>query len=404
MKLALFHPAFNTVGGAEILVAEQAKMYVRCGLDVRMVTFAHDAKTWDSRLGDLPVQVVKKRHWTDCFRSWSRLEKLMARGRRASEAFTDLDVVVAHNFPCSAMLGAFPMNARRVWQCNEPPRNLHLRAANPRMLERTTSHPEDPSLAIRDFRRALHRYDRNLRSNTALKTRHAFDLSACKHLDEIYAISEFSRDNARNIYGRCREEVIYPIVRFPNGGRNRHGLNRENLQILVHGRLDVYKNVDTVIQGFAHFHKRHPGARLHVVGEGPLRAHLERLAEDLVPGAVAFHGFLPESALREVYEACDVFSLLTLDEPFGMVFPEAAAKGLLLVGPDHGGPLEILDGGRLGWVCDPFDPLALADVFASILALSDAEVDTRREQADLACRSRFSEETLRPQLLSVLER
>lgn len=103
-----------------------------------------------------------------------------------------------------------------------------------------------------------------------------------------------------------------------------------------------------------------------------------------------------------VYERCDVFALLTLDEPFGMVYPEAAAKGLLLIGPDHGGPLEILDGGQLGTVVNPFAPEDLATAFAELWRLDDAEVERRRDRADQACRSRYGLATLTPQLEALL--
>jgi len=49
-------------------------------------------------------------------------------------------------------------------------------------------------------------------------------------------------------------------------------------------------------------------------------------------GCCRFHGFLPEAELRRVYEACQVMATLPLDEPFGMVLPEAAVRGLLLAG------------------------------------------------------------------------
>ncbi len=142
-----------------------------------------------------------------------------------------------------------------------------------------------------------------------------------------------------------------------------------------------------------------------MVGDGPFRDRLEALASvECRPGTVRFHGYLPAEDLQAVYEACDVFALLTLDEPFGMVYPEAAAKGLLLIGPDHGGPLEILDGGRLGWVVDAFSPTALAEALASVWSLDDAEVDRRREEVDRACRSRFGLQAVGPQLMALLEK
>ena len=141
------------------------------------------------------------------------------------------------------------------------------------------------------------------------------------------------------------------------------------------------------------------GSHLHVVGDGPARESLQALAAQLLPAAAfTFHGYLSDAQLRRVYDACDVFALLPLDEPFGMVFPEAAARGLLMIGPDHGGPLEILDNGRLGWCVDAFSPEALAQALSQVASLSDAEADRRRAQADHACRARFAEAVVGPQL------
>jgi len=120
------------------------------------------------------------------------------------------------------------------------------------------------------------------------------------------------------------------------------------------------------------------------------------------PDAVMFHGFLAPADLRRVYAVCDVFALLPTDEPFGMVFAEAAAQGLLLVGPDHGGPLEILDGRRLGWPCDAFAPTALAEVLAAIWSSDAATLDRRRAEADRACRARYAPDVVGPVLLDLL--
>jgi hypothetical protein len=46
------------------------------------------------------------------------LAKLRRRGLRAAKLLRDYDLVIAHNFPANAMLGAAPIRARKVWQCN----------------------------------------------------------------------------------------------------------------------------------------------------------------------------------------------------------------------------------------------------------------------------------------------
>ncbi len=405
MRLGIFHPAFETVGGAEILVATQTRHFQAMGAAPEVVTLGYDRARWEGRLGGVPVHLVQKRQWSDLFSFWNRADKLRQRGRRAAKILDTFDCIIAHNFPSSAMLGAAPIRARKLWQCNEPPRGIYLREANPILTARVeASSGRGVEAACERFAGRLVNHDRLMAQPTDEARRRTYDQEAIQGLDLIYAISEFSRDNARRIYGRCREEVIYPIVRFPEGGRNRAGLDRTVRRVLVHSRLEALKNIDTVIRGFARFQAESPvPCELHVVGDGPMRQRLESLAMSLCPaGAVRFYGYLPDAELREVYEACDVFALLTLDEPFGMVYPEAAAKGLLMVGPDHGGPLEILDGGKLGWVVDAFSPEALAEALLAVWRLDDSEVDRRREAADRACRSRYGLGAIGPQLMALL--
>ncbi len=405
MRMAVFHPAFKSVGGAEILAATQAGYYRDQGLAPDLVTLGYDPQRWSSRLAGIPIRVVEKRHWTDLFHGLGAAAKLRVRGLRAEKVLRDYDLVVAHNFPAHAMLGAASIKGKKIWQCNEPPRGIHLREANPVLTARLlATEGNGPEEATRQFQQTLAAHNRNMGRSSTARARRDFELKAVRHLDQIYAISEFSRDNARRIYGRCDEEVIYPIVRFPEGGIARRGLDRTVRRILVHSRLEVLKNIDTVIRGFGIFSKQSPvPCELHVVGEGPLKERLAALSGELCPGgSVIFHGYLPDRDLASVYERCDVFALLTLDEPFGMVFPEAAAKGLLMVGPDHGGPLEILDGGRLGWTTDPFSPEALCEVFQEIWSLDDQAVDHRRALADQACRSRFGLAALGPKLMKLV--
>jgi glycosyltransferase involved in cell wall biosynthesis len=401
MTVALLHPAFETVGGAEILVATQASLLRRANIDVCIATFSLDRDRWRERLQEVPIRLAPPAPWRD--RISGPLGRLRRAVPRAEACLAGIDTVLACNYPMNVLLGACSSRARRIWCCTEPSRYNHLAATNPRLHERVTSTACGVSEAERDYARRLAQDERVSRRPSRIELI-AFDVENTRKIDEIYAISEFSRNNVRRVYGRSDAGVIYPIVRFPPPRTHRSGLDRTGLKVLVHSRLEIPKNVDTVIHGFARFVARHPGSQLHVVGEGTQRANLGRLARELgIAASVRFHGYLSDRELDAVYEACDVFALLTLDEPFGMVFPEAAARGLLLVGPDHGGPFEIMDGGRLGWSCDPFSPEAFADRLLEVRGLADADVDRRRGMTDRACRDRYSEAVLGPQLLRIID-
>jgi len=406
MKLALFHPDFTKIGGAEILAVTQARYLRSQGIEAGIVTFAAPASGTAPWLEGVPVEVAPKRHWTDLFGSFSRVQKLRARGRRAASLMKTYQAALAYNFPCSTMLGLEPLGIPRIWQCNEPPRRVHLRAANPILSARAAAVGEGAEdRATQAFVRSLREFDQEMSRAGRHTAVRALDLESVAALEVVYAISAFSRDNARSIYGRCEESPVYPMVVFPERTQQRRGLDRSGLQVLTHSRLEASKNIDTVIRGFARFHGKHPGSRLHVVGKGPEGDYLKALAAQLLPlEAVQFHGFLSEAELQALYEACDVLALLTVDEPFGMVYPEAAARGLLLIGPDHGGPLEILGGGDYGLVCESFAPEALESAFEEVWALSDLEVESRRERADRACRQRYAQDIVGRAQMELLRR
>jgi glycosyltransferase involved in cell wall biosynthesis len=160
-----------------------------------------------------------------------------------------------------------------------------------------------------------------------------------------------------------------------------------------------------LLEGFSLYRRGDPRATLDIVGTGPVQAALEALRASLSLGeSVRFHGFLSDDELGRLAGRADVFACLPFDEPFGLIFPEAIARGLLVVGPDHGGPVEILDGGRLGELADPLSPESIAEALARLAKLSDEEAEKRRAAADAACRDRFSPEVVGARMLSLLKR
>jgi glycosyltransferase involved in cell wall biosynthesis len=385
MRIGFLHTAFGPLGGAERLAAAQSRLLAEMGEEMGLVTFGWTEFPWRGLFGEVQVRVVPRRSWRDLF-TRDRSSKWAPRARRAWPFLRDFDVVVAHSQPLAALLGERGLPVRRLWYCHEPPWRLYPDRVDYTLLKPL---PSDAWLAplreaAEDIRkqaaRSVRRRDQERRGTAAL--------------DGLAANSEFSRRALASIYGRTDIQVIPPVVAFPTAPPPRQGLWRGGLQVLTLARLGRLKNVEAVLRGFARYAARAgSGARLHVVGDGEDRPRLEALAGALDP----VRGSL---RLEELYAACDVFARLPLDDSFGMVVPEAAARGLLLIGPDHGGPVEILEGGKYGACLPVFEPEALAEALHAVDGLTDAEVDKRREVADRACRGRYGSAAVLPKLQS----
>jgi glycosyltransferase involved in cell wall biosynthesis len=126
----------------------------------------------------------------------------------------------------------------------------------------------------------------------------------------------------------------------------------------------------------------HPELRWDVVGDGPERAALERLAADLgLDGRVRFRGQLAPADARGAAQAASVFVLPSVDEAFGVAYVEAMAGGVPAIGcRGEPGPEEIAAAGGGLRLVAPGDPEALA---GELRALID-EPDWRRELGNAA--------------------
>ena len=132
-------------------------------------------------------------------------------------------------------------------------------------------------------------------------------------------------------------------------------------------RLIAKKGLRTALQAFADFRRDYLKATFSIVGEGPMREELCRLAAELgISEAVRFPGFLNQAQLNALYASAHVFlhpSELTEKQdqegiPNSML--EAMSTGLPVAATLHGGIPEAVRDGYSGFLVPERDPAALA--------------------------------------------
>jgi glycosyltransferase involved in cell wall biosynthesis len=108
------------------------------------------------------------------------------------------------------------------------------------------------------------------------------------------------------------------------------------------------------------------GADEHYVHGGSFTAELKVLADRLgVADRIIFTG--ARSDIPEVMAACNVFTLPSFEEPFGLVFLEAMAMRRPVVALNNGGTPEVVEHGRSGLLADPGDIPRLASNIVTLL-------------------------------------
>ncbi|MGC4896899.1 glycosyltransferase family 4 protein [Micromonospora sp. DT31] len=160
--------------------------------------------------------------------------------------------------------------------------------------------------------------------------------------------------------------------------RARLGLADRPVVVCV-SRLVPRKGQDMLIRALPQIRRRVPDAALLVVGGGPYRATLEKLARQSgVERDVVFTGSVPSAELPAHYAAGDVYAMPCrtrnrgLDvEGLGIVYLEASATGLPVVAGDSGGAPDAVREGETGYVVRGRDVAQLADRVATLLADRD---------------------------------
>lgn len=145
--------------------------------------------------------------------------------------------------------------------------------------------------------------------------------------------------------------------------------------LLTVGRLVQRKGIDTLLHALASFVPAQANFCSLIVGDGPERAQLEKLAAELgLRATVHFLGDVDETTLPALYALCDAF-VLTPHAPsdsrdpegFGIVYLEANAFGKPVVGTKTGGVPDAIVEGATGLLVPPDDPKALAETLQNLL-------------------------------------
>jgi glycosyltransferase involved in cell wall biosynthesis len=190
---------------------------------------------------------------------------------------------------------------------------------------------------------------------------------AARHADLVIAPSAYACRRACEEYGvdPSRTRVVPNGIDLdhwpplpPAGGPPR---------VVAAGRLIRRKGLDILVSAWPAVAEAVKGAVLDIVGDGPERDALTRLAATLgVSSSVRFHGATSQSELRQLLLGGCVFCFPSRQEAFGLALLEAMACGRAVVAASAASIPEVA--GDAAMLVEPGSPEALSSALVHVLS------------------------------------
>jgi glycosyltransferase involved in cell wall biosynthesis len=307
MRVAIVHDYLNQAGGAERVVAQLHRMFPEAPIYTTIV----DRRALWPALRDADIRTS----WMQWLPGIPRHFKVyLPFYARAIEGF-DLrayDVVISSS-SAFAKAAITSTDATHVCYCHTPMRfgwdyDGYMERAGHAAVTRALLPP-----LIRRLRE--------------------WDARTADRPDAYVANSSTTADRIRRLYGRPSTIIPPPVdvTRYVPDPMDQD-------YFLVVSRLNGYKRVDLAVEAFNGF-----GRPLLIIGEGPVRGALERMAER----NVRFVGRLPDDEVARAYARCRAL-ILPGEEDFGITPLEANAAGRPVVAFKGGGALDTVVDGETG--------------------------------------------------------
>jgi 1,2-diacylglycerol 3-alpha-glucosyltransferase len=191
-----------------------------------------------------------------------------------------------------------------------------------------------------------------------------FITGPCKALIDNMRIHGL-RIPARSLSNPVALELFYP----PESEQEKQALKRRlgfsPHTIIYAGRLASEKCIDILIKALPLVRKEIPDAMLVLVGHGANENELRTMALNLgLAGSVKFMGFIPlkDPKFRDIYQASDIFSIMSTSDTQSLTLMQAFATGIPAVGAKAWGLAQYIPEGG-GIVVEPGDIQGAAQAF-----------------------------------------
>lgn len=229
---------------------------------------------------------------------------------------------------------------------------------------------------------------RDLKGIFATLKERLYIILSLKGANRVFCVSNFTQKLVENHgVSHSRTLILFPglsksylataikKLNFPLIER----LKLHNKQVvLTISRLIERKGIDKAIRAMEIVRKKIPNIIYIIVGDGPYRSNLEKLAEKLnLQDNVIFTGYVREEEKSSYYNVANMFVMPNREldngdvEGFGIVFLEANAHGKPVIGGKSGGVVDAIVANETGLLVNPIDVEEIASAMLQLLENED---------------------------------
>jgi glycosyltransferase involved in cell wall biosynthesis len=342
---AYFHPH---IGGYEKIVYELSRRLVQSGYEIDILTCNTERVAANEELDGIHIYRLP---------CWNALNSLYPIPKPCPTGFKILRILLRKNYDVvntqtrffvTSFLGLIFTKLKRTPLVH---------------TEHGTIHSTVPSKVIDLISRA---YD------------HSIGVLLVKSARKNIGVSQAACEFLKHL-GAANTQVIYNGIdtgifkREDTNYRQKLGIGNDAIVITFVGRLIYAKGAQDLISAFPRIKDTAPNAKLLIVGGGPYRAELEKLARQTdCSSSILFSGQKNQAELIEILSATDIFVNPSYSEGLPTSVIEAASIGLPIIATDVGGTREIITTGKTGILVQARDVEQLAEELCRLCA--DAEL------------------------------
>jgi glycosyltransferase involved in cell wall biosynthesis len=196
----------------------------------------------------------------------------------------------------------------------------------------------------------------------------------CRKMEAFVVNSQHTSRQVRDLlesHGSGPQFLAYPSGNLWPRGKALPAKDTDSLRIFFLGNLISRKGVHRLLEALALVDQVFQGSwECRIGGSAMDQAYREALQDQRqrlgLKGQVHFLGKLTGPELEEAWDWTNLFCLPSQMEGFGMVFLEAASRGIPVIGPKTGGVPEIIENGLNGYLLEENSPQEIAGLILGI--------------------------------------